>query len=152
MLFVRSDTKKPVWQVRLNIRKVKGYTFRSTGTEDLDEAAYIARNIYEDLSRRAEDGLSLKNDTFKNWWEKYWVDKVEKTLSVHRWKLHKNIGKRYFIPHFGEKELSEIKELDFIKYWDFRRNYYLTGPGSDKQLFLRHCLVVVNRCSRRIDQ
>lgn len=133
-LYRRNGVKKPIWQCRLNIRGKKGYVVRSCGTTDYEDALVYARNLYEDLSFRVRQKLPLQRRSFALFWCNEWLPHVKNKLSIHRYKLHKGTGERYFIPHFGDSFIEDVDERKIAAYWLFRRTYYTEGPGSKRKL------------------
>ncbi|ARJ64392.1 hypothetical protein WV31_01125 [Magnetospirillum sp. ME-1] len=133
-LYRRGGVKKPIWQCRLNIRGYKGYVVRSCGTTDYEDALIFARDLYDDLSFRVRQKLPLQRRTFRTFWQSEWLPHVQKTLSIHRHKLHKGTGERYFLSHFGDSFIEDIDERKIAAYWLFRRTYYTEGPGSTRKL------------------
>ena len=38
--------------------------------------------------------------------------------------------RRYFIPYFGDKAIDAIRDADVVRYLEWRKNYWITGPGA----------------------
>ncbi len=39
--------------------------------------------------------------------------------------------RRYFIEFFGKKDIDAIAERDITRYLEWRKDYWITGPGKD---------------------
>lgn len=132
------------WQAYIKIPDQKAIR-RSLKTSDKLEAESLAESLYYDLTEKAKRGLSLKSKKFHLVANAYLADleaKVnqEKTLPDHQ-KRYKpkqlkalNIAiNKYFVPYFQDKVLQEITDFDIESYKEWRKIYWLSGPGSEQE-------------------
>ena len=86
----------------------------------------------------AEVGLSVNKKHFEKIAEEFIAGIV---LAVQRGekaeyhaKQYPTIIRRYFVEHFKGKLMSALKADDIDEYWDFRKEFWITGPGSKNPL------------------
>lgn len=132
LLYIDGDKKKPIWNARLRIPGIIGYVVKSSGTTSLAEAVRWAEDLYDELRMKAKNNLPIRErrfrDVFKEW-EKTGIS----TLSVHRQRLHKSVGNRYFVPFFGDEDITGLNEVKLEGYWQWRLSYWTTGPGAKER-------------------
>tara|TARA_R110002074_G_scaffold236098_1_gene407903 strand:- start:15207 stop:16619 length:1413 start_codon:yes stop_codon:yes gene_type:complete len=116
---------------------------RSLKTVVREDAERKAENIWFDLNQRSERGLSLSTKRFElvaNAFIKDLQTKVEQDSKLpaidQKFKpaLLRNkslIVKKYLIPYFDSKDLQDITDQNITNYENWRRNYWLTGAGSE---------------------
>ena len=61
LMYLRSEVAKPVWQCRLNVRGIKGYIRKSTGSINRGEAEAFAIDLFDDLSWRIKNHMALES-------------------------------------------------------------------------------------------
>ncbi|MBT5298736.1 MAG: hypothetical protein HOL41_10330, partial [Rhodospirillaceae bacterium] len=121
LLYTRNH--KPTYHCRLKIDGKKGYIVKSTKKKNLAEASRFAEELFDDLRYKQRHGLEIGHFIFKRLW-KEWFETNRISLSGARQKVHEGFAKRYFIPFFGEMEVSVLKDSDFEDYWAWRINYW----------------------------
>ena len=125
---------------------------RSLKTTDEREAEDTAEAILFDLTQRSKKGLSLTSKRFElvcNHFLKDYEKRVEGNLDQlprdqkykpKRLTETRKIIEKYLAPYFGDKLLHDISDFDIDSYKEFRRTYWITGPGAqDTQItYLRN--------------
>ena len=131
LVYILAGSKKNIWQCRLNVLGIQGYVRESCHTNDLTAAFAYASQRYEDLKQRVRDGLALKSQSFKDFFENEWLPYAKRSLSIDRYRVHQGTGRRYLVPFFGQMALENILEKDIAAFWEWRRDYYINGLGAD---------------------
>ena len=118
--------------------KGQGQQRLSLGTSDPIEAERRAQSKWIKACALAEVGLSVNKKHFEKIAEEF-IAGIE--LAVQRGekaeyhaKQYPMIVRRYFVEHFKGKLMSALKADDIDEYWDFRKEYWITGPGSKNPL------------------
>jgi len=132
-MYLRSDVASAVWQCRLNVRGIRGYIRKSTGYSSRGDAESFAIDLFDDLNYRIKHHMALESPSFSDFIKDEWLPYTEKTLSIHRFRLHKGTSERYFVPYFGDEALDQIRQKTVDGYWDWRRDYWVSGEGSGNQ-------------------
>jgi len=126
LLFTRPGRKKARYQARFKIPGVDGYVVKSLRTPDLAAAKTEAEDLYYELRTEQKQGLDIRragNRRFKDLWHRFY-GVHEGGLSIHRQRLHKLFGSKYFIPYFGAHGVGDMPDAFVEKYWDWRINYH----------------------------
>ena len=129
LLYTRNN--RPVYHCRLKIDGIHGYIIKSTKKKNLAEASRFAEELFDDLRYKQRHGLEVGHFLFEKLW-KQWFDTKKVGLSEERQRYHQGTANRYFIPFFGEKEVSTLKDSDFEDYWQWRINYWDSAQGAAK--------------------
>lgn len=132
-MYQRSDVVSSVWQCRLNVRGIRGYIRKSTGSISRGQAEAFATDLFDDLNYRLKHHMALVSPSFRDFISDEWLPYAEKTLSIHRFRLHKGTSNRYLVPYFGDEALDQIRQRTVDGYWDWRRDYWLNGDGAGNQ-------------------
>ena len=114
--------------------KGQGQQRASLGTTDPIEAERRAQSKWIKACALAEVGLSVSKKQFEKIAEEF-IAGIE--LAVQRGekaeyqaKQYPMIIRKYFVGFFGAKLMSAIKPKDIEEYWAWRKEYWITGPGS----------------------
>ena len=131
-LFRRKGSSK--WYCRFSIPE-QGQFQKALKTEDEAEADKLAMLAYMRATVRAEQGQSIRERTFTDVAEEF-ITKIEKDVANKEKKdilLHVDVPtiKRYFIEFFKNKPIDAIKEKDVAAYMEWRKTYWVSGPGKD---------------------
>ena len=111
----------PVWQMRLRVAGRIGYVTKSCKTKNYDDARSLAKRQLFTLQHKVENGIPIKDWTFKDQWRDWYDRQVSRgTWREARKKWHLNYFNRYFAPYFGEKVLSAITAEFADGYWGWR--------------------------------
>ncbi|MEF2554224.1 hypothetical protein VQ042_23315 [Aurantimonas sp. A2-1-M11] len=82
----------------------------------------------------AEAGLVVTNKKFEDIAQEFieWLHRAVERGDKPEYQVKGNPGviRRFFIPYFGKRLMSAITSADFNRFWEWRREYWLTGPGS----------------------
>jgi integrase len=133
ILYRREHLKKPRWQARISVPDAKGYKVLSTGLTDLDEAKRFALNKYEELYMQVKAGGQLNTKTFKQIYEEWKAHAAThgRTRRDGSWDTTIDRIDSYALEFFGMMRIDAIKEADFTKYWEWRRqNYSKKAPAN----------------------
>ena len=131
-LFRRQGSLK--WYCRFSV-KDQGQFQRALNTEDEAEAERRAQQVWMRATIRGEQGQSVKERTFKDVAEEF-LSKMEKEVAngeapAHILSVDASSIKRYFIEFFGTKPIDAIKERDITRYLEWRKVYWVSGPGKN---------------------
>lgn len=121
------------YYVRYSIRG-QGQQRASLGTSDPIEANRRAQSKWIKACALAEAGLSVSKKQFERIAEDF-IAGIQ--LAVQRGeraeyqaRQYPMIIRKYFVGFFGKRLMSAIKPEDIAAYWDWRKEYWITGPGS----------------------
>ena len=121
----------PIWQVRFKLPGRKGYCIQSCKTKNYEDAYAFAKDEYLALQQKIKDGVPLKDWTFEqHWWDWYERQSRKGCWTEERRKWHLSYFKRYFKSYFGDRPLREISGSFAQGYWEFRTDYWKSGPGK----------------------
>jgi len=132
MLFKRVEVGDKFY-VRLKIKGNRGYKTVSCKTKNRVEAERIAYDLYDELSLKVLNGQRINSVLFKNVvneWSNYRTNSYKdgaKDGQIER-------VKSYCLDYFGERKIDEIKESDFLDYWNWRRKNFRRKEPSDGTL------------------
>ncbi|WP_368516645.1 tyrosine-type recombinase/integrase [Rhizobium sp.] len=131
VLFKRSGTKN--WSMRYSI---EGKQIRkSLETENEYEAQRRANEIYQEQKYRVSLGLSAKQYAFDEVAEEF-IAKIEKEAERgERSQYHPQYWpakiRRFFVGFFENRAIDTITSADIERYHEWRKAYWVTGPGKD---------------------
>jgi len=129
LIYKRKDVGGNNWWYRLKIDGVKGYVKKSSKTEKENIALRNAEKEYEKLRLRADNNLSIKSYTAKEYFDE-WIEKTSKTDARRKWT--KGVFYRYINEFMGSNQLNTLT-FDFVKgYWNFRWAYYDKAKNRKK--------------------
>lgn len=138
------------WYVRFSI-KGQGQQRIALGTADESEARHLARSIYYENQALAKAGLSVTRKRFADIAEEF-AQSIE--LDVERGEKERYqarqyppIIRKYFIGYFGSDQLTAIKADHIEAYWEWRKEYWITGVGS-KNPFIRYTRTIKGRATQ----
>ena len=109
---------------------------QSLRTPDRALATERATRLFIEYETKVKHGLSVRTTTFGHVADVL-LEEVELDLirlgKQHTTKLkdYKTRIDRYFKPYFGDKPIDAIRPADIARYRDWRRAYWITGPGSE---------------------
>jgi hypothetical protein len=131
--FYRPDTPR----IHCRIKKPDNgkWDYKSTRTTDRRDALNFAEDLYANAKLRHRAGLSSKPVTFKEVAEKH-IEQMKDDVVVgdrpdRDLKDYIPIINRYFVPYFGSKEIDTITAPDIEAYLNWRKRYWIDGPGSE---------------------
>jgi integrase len=108
------------------------------GAKDSADAERLAFQIYAEALHRSKLGLSSRAKTFRQVSEEFIVQLQREAergerrqFQVDQWR---RIIERYFLAFFAERAVDGITEADTHHYTEFRKQYWLDGPGKDVPL------------------
>lgn len=135
LLYRRTDVAKPIWQCRIKFPD-EPYIRRSLKTRNENEAVRKAEKLYDDLRFRRERGMPLNSPAMPYAIDKYldWLAKEVEYGNASNKKLSdQRKFSRYIREFFEGKRVDQITERDIELYRDWRRNYWISGPGSKEK-------------------
>lgn len=137
------------WSVRFSI-KGQGQQRRGLGTTDEAEALLKARAIYYGAKEMSDAGLSVTQKLFKDIAEEF-AQQIETEVrrgekEPYHARQFPPVIRRYFIGFFGEMKLTKIKDGDIERYWEWRKEYWLSGDGSHSP-FIRYTRTINGRAT-----
>lgn len=130
-LFQRAGSSK--WWVRFSIRG-QGQIRKALGTADRTEAERLAQEVWYEARYRAKNGLTATVRTFEQVAEEFIAQIEREAARGERAALHARqypaIIRRYFVGFFGQKPIDAISDKDVVRYLEWRKDYWITGPGK----------------------
>ena len=131
-IFSKDGTSK-LW-VRFSI-KGEGQVRKSLGTSDPEIARQKAHEVWFEANYRSRNGLKARTTSFTKAAEDF-IAMVEREVERgDRPTYHSRdippVIRRYFIEFFGRKDIDAIAESDVSRYLEWRKDYWVTGPGKD---------------------
>jgi integrase len=133
LIYQRTDTMSPVWQVRISFPG-QPYIRQSLKTRNEAEAIKLATKLYEDLRYRHESGLPIRRKRFEEVLDLY-LGNLAQEVEFGTQKAKKLDDQRkmsrYCREYFEGRLIDTIKTSDVGKFQDWRRTYWVSGPGSN---------------------
>jgi integrase len=133
VLFYRHDSPDIYCRVKL---PGKGWLQRSTKKKDKVEALHEAERLHHEVRFRHQMGLMPKSTTFAHacrLYEKSLLEEVELGFrNARHLRDYLPIVENYLRPYFGRRKIDEIRNKDIAQYYEWRRAYWMKGPGSKK--------------------
>lgn len=124
-----------VWWMRFSIRG-EGQIRKSLATSDEADAYRRANKIWHEAQYRKENGLRAVQRTFRAVAEEFCIhmDGLSDRGEVRhdRGDRIRPLVERYFIPFFDKKPIDAITDADAVRYLEWRKTYWTTGPGKDQ--------------------
>ena len=134
-LYHRDDVKDGLWHCRFHVKGHRGYIRRSTAETDLERAKLAAARHYTEVEVRQQNNLPVKKQYFAQVAQSFMkeVDRstAERRKCVGRSNVIKGTLNRYLIPYWGKRDITHIQKADLIAYRQWRKDYWITGPGKD---------------------
>jgi integrase len=136
-LYQREDVADGIWHCRFKIKGHKGYIRRSTGQIDRELANDSAIAHCAEAEFRQKNDIPIKRQTFTQLAMGYLkvVEREfrEKQKSEGRYTLIKGTLDRYLIPYWGKRDVTQLSKQDIATYLEWRKDYWITGPGKDRK-------------------
>lgn len=131
-VFAKEGTSN-LW-VRFSI-KGEGQIRKSLGTSDQEQALRKAHEVWFEANYRSRNGLKAQTTTFTKAAEEF-IALVEREVErgdrpAYHGRDIPPVIRRYFIEFFGKKDIDAISEREVTKYLEWRKDYWITGPGKD---------------------
>ena len=123
------------WWVRFSIRG-EGQIRKSLGTSDEIEAQRKAAKLWHEAQYRKENGLRAVQRTFQSVADEF-IEHMKELSRLGEKRFDRGdriepIVRRYFIPYFEKKPIDAITDGDISRYMEWRKSYWITGPGKDQ--------------------
>jgi len=131
LLYQKSDQKKKPWWCRIRVPGHTGYVVRSTKLYNFADAKAFADKLYEGLRWKAQNDLPLKSGRFIKVFEEFLAAMEVQGMSIHRLRVFRSFGTRYWGVFFGQKHLERLRQRDFEEYFLWRMSYWTEGPGVE---------------------
>lgn len=120
-----------VWAFRANIDGVRGYIRRSTKQADFTLAVAEAKKLYIELLGRQQQNLTIKRQKFDEVFQ-IWLKDAKKRKTETRYAYTESTYNRYLKGHFGNLEITQLRQVQLDKYWKYREDFYLDGEGKQR--------------------
>lgn len=138
------------YYMRFRFFDQKGWTpWRKTGTANVTKAAEIASDEYQRLRARLS-GVQDKMDVSKLYDDFTFIGAAKRWLAMYKRKAeqkqsnsgsgrpaslgqyhtYKQLIERYMTEFFKSKNLDSFKSDDIFDYVEWRKSYFVTGPGA----------------------
>ena len=132
IIYQRTDTMSPVWQCRIAFPG-QPYVRQSLKTRNEAEAVKLATKLYEDLRYRHESGLPIRRKRFEEVLELYLANLGQEvefgTQKAKKLDDHRKMS-RYCREYFEGRLIDTITTGDVTKFREWRKKYWISGPGS----------------------
>jgi integrase len=103
----------------------------------LNDAKRIAEELYDELRYKQQNNISTTQLTFtelaKRFVKKVKRDVDEQRLGQGRLDVIEGTLKRYLIPFYGHKLITDITSKDFEAFDEWRKEYWTTGLGTTRK-------------------
>jgi hypothetical protein len=133
-----SQGEKRFWSARFKIEGRTGFKTISLKTRNHIDAIAKAKSLYLSLSQRVKEGDSLENRTFERAWREWYSSKLASNVwSESRKKWFLNYFLRYFQTYFKDTKLDQITNEFANSYFDWRKRYWVDGPGANQVSYNR---------------
>ena len=133
-LFIYSlaSSVNKTYQVRITIPGRSTPVRRSLKTRILDEAIYLAQDLYLELRARESQGLPLTTISFEDAYKAYVKHRREETSRSNRaCDQYLRNYEVYFSQYFGQfTDIGTITSADIGSYWTWRRRYWHSDGGA----------------------
>ena len=133
-IYLRDETKEPIWQVRIKLKDKLGFIRKSTGETEYDKALSRAYELLIFYEQRIENNLPVLNKTFKEiasiFYQKMLSEYLNGQRSAGNLRVKKNTIFRYLIPYFEKRDINLFTKRDIDQYKIWRKKYWIHGPGS----------------------
>ena len=106
VIYQTPDAKVNNWYARILLES-GGYVRRSLKTVNKRKAERKAYRLADEIRKREQFGLSVKERTFKNVANEY-LDFCKETQSTHRYTQSLTNLIRYIIPYFNKIQIKDI--------------------------------------------
>lgn len=136
-LFQRNGTKN--WSMRFSMggKQIR----KSLETDNADDARHRAYEIWGEANYRVKNGLTATVRPFSAVAEEFISLVILESERNERGEYHPRdwppVIQRYLVGFFGDKPIDTIREPDIERYMEWRRQYWVTGPGKDIK-FIRY--------------
>jgi integrase len=123
------------WWVRFSIPG-EGQIRKSLATADEQEAHRRAAKVWHQAIYRHENGLRPVQRSFATVAEEF-IEHMHRLSSQGEKRFDRGqriepLVRRYFIRYFDNKPIDAITDADVTRYQEWRKSYWLTGPGKDQ--------------------
>lgn len=134
-LLIFQRHQSPNWQCRIKLDG-EDYIFKSLRTGDRGEAELRAHDLLAEFRLRKKQGLALRSMTFEKvaleLLEKMDFDVANGVMKSEKRNNFRSCLNSYLLPYLGTKDIASISDAEICRYQEWRRNYYLSGPGVTK--------------------
>ena len=114
---------------------------KSLETDNADEAQHRAYEIWGEANYRVKNGLTAMVRPFSVVAEEFISLITLESERDERSEYHPRdwppVIRRYLVGFFGDKPIDTIREPDIERYVEWRRQYWVSGPGKDIE-FIRY--------------
>jgi len=128
-----------IWSVRFSAggKQIR----KSLETDNYDEAHHRAYQIWSEANYRVKHGFTAVVRPFSEVAEEFIKLIIAESERGDRSEYHPRdwppVIRRYLIGFFENKPIDTIREPDIERYVEWRRNYWVSGPGKDIK-FIRY--------------
>ncbi len=133
-IYVRSDTKKPLWQARMLDPIGKGYLTKALKTQNKAKAEKRAKDWYDEVRFKLKHNMALRTKTVPQVCALYLADLKTEVEAGDRperqLRDYTAIIETYVKGYFGTRHVDSIKDKDIAAFKEWCRTYWTTGPGS----------------------
>ena len=123
----------PYW-VRFSIQG-QGQIRKALDTTDPLEAQHKAMQVWGEAKGRDAAGLTVRKHSVKavveDWCRQLDLEVSRGDENEHKARQYKGIAIRYIVAFWGDKPIDTINEVTIYRFWEWRYDYWTTGPGKD---------------------
>ncbi|OUR75554.1 hypothetical protein A9Q83_17200 [Alphaproteobacteria bacterium 46_93_T64] len=139
-IYIRTDTKKQIWQARTKNPNGIGYIEKSTKTLDKQEATDFAEDLYSEIRFKVKNDLVTKNRTVTQI-SKIYLDNLQTEIDTglttpRHMRDYQPLVNTYINAYFGNKAIDKLKQLDIEAFKKWCLVYWLSGEGSKQKEFI----------------
>ena len=132
VIYQRTDVKKASWHCKISFPKHPPIR-QSLWTVNEKDAVRLATALYNKLQYRYDRGLPIKQVKFEEAMASYFAnleDEVKRGITKPERLATNRIMSRYCLEFFKGKFINTISTNEIIRFQNWRRRYWTTGPGS----------------------
>lgn len=128
-LFQRGSSDRWYAMVKTKERK-QCPLVQSLRTKNREEAIERAAELYDDVRYKERQNLPVGSPTIRNLYRKWFEAKVQHMKDARKKSITKAF-ERFYLPRIGTMRVTDFTPQEVTKYWDWRRAYWVSGPGKD---------------------
>ena len=151
VLYQLENRPRQKWLCRLKVPNGSGYLYRGTGTSDFYEARKFADNLYDEIRMKVKLGQSVTGKDFKRLLSDFAAQYPAEAPSQTRAMCVSDFLRSYALPYFAKHKLTELSEVDVMRFFDWRRNNPIKKAPSNSTILaeMSHFKVFADWCFRR---
>lgn len=133
IIFTRHSS--PYWQCRIKLDGKPAFD-TSLKVKTQEEATIKAQDLYGAALHKLKMGQPLRSKPFNQIAQQFlcWMeDRAERgEITQGSFTAARSKFGRYYVPYFGSTYIDEIREPEIEAFQEWRKTYWITGPGASE--------------------